>query len=340
MTFEFREPRRQDAPILLGISGGSGSGKTYSGCLVARGLAGGKPFAFIDTENGRALHYTEFFPDMRHTHLRPPYTPARYAEAIRDADHAGFPVIVVDSGSHEYEGDGGVLRMQEAEFQRLGGGDNVKILSWVKPKTEHKTFVRQLLQTKAHVILCMRAEDKIEIVDDPNRPGKKKVIEKPSLVGAHGWIPIMERRLPFEMTLHLLLTPDAPGVPKPVKLGEQFKPFVPLDQPLSEETGRQLAEWAAGGTSEGSTETPPGPARAPKAPDAGGLPSEVISEPQRKRLFTIATNHHVPTDEVKRIILEVAGVDSSKLIPRNLYDAVTASVEAWEAQGSLEGSAA
>lgn len=248
MTYEFREPKREGAPLLIGISGGSGSGKTYSSFLVARGLAGGKPFAVIDTENGRALHYTDFFPDMRHTHLRPPFSPARYAEAIRDADAAGFPVIVVDSASHEYEGDGGVLRMQEEEFAKLGGYDGVKMLSWAKPKQEHKAYVRQLLQTKAHVILNMRAEDKIEMVDDPEKPGKKKVVAKASLIGAEGWIPIMEKRLPFELTLSLLLTPDAPGVPKPVKLQEQHKPMVPLDRPLDEQVGRQLAEWAAGGS--------------------------------------------------------------------------------------------
>jgi len=246
VTFEFREPRREDAPLLIGISGGSGAGKTFTSCLLARGLAGGDPFALIDTENGRALHYADFFPDMRHTHLREPYSPARYAEAIKAADEQGFNVIVVDSASHEYEGEGGVLRIQEQEFERLGSRDSAKMLSWIKPKTEHKAYVRQLLQTRAHVILAMRAEDKIEVVDDPEKPGKKKVIAKPSLIGADGWIPIMEKRLPFEMTVHLLLTPDVPGVPKPIKLQEQHKPFVPLDRPLDEAVGKQLGEWASG----------------------------------------------------------------------------------------------
>lgn len=273
MSFEFRPAKRENVPLLIGLSGGSGSGKTFTACLLARGLAGGQPFAFIDTENGRALHYSDYFPDMRHTHLREPYSPSRYADAVKAADAAKFPVIVVDSGSHEYEGEGGVLRMQEAELKRLGGGDNVKMLSWVKPKTEHKTYVRQLLQTKAHVILCMRAEDKIEIVDDPERKGKKKVIEKPSLIGAHGWIPIMEKRLPFELTLHLLLTPDAPGIPKPVKLQEQHRAMVPLDAPLGEETGRALAAWAAGAAGE----TPSvGRDTEPLSSPADGLARELV----------------------------------------------------------------
>lgn len=243
VSFDFRPPVRENAPLLIGISGGSGSGKTFTACLLARGLAAGQPFALLDTENGRALHYADYFPDMRHAHLREPFSPARYAEAIQAADEQGFPVIVVDSASHEYEGEGGVLRMQEEEFERLGSRDSVKMLSWVRPKTEHKAYVRQLLQTRAHVILCQRAEDKIEVVKDGNQT---VVRPKASLIGTDGWIPIMEKRLPFELTLHLLLTPDAPGVPKPVKLQEQHKPMVPLDRPLSEDVGVALGEWAAG----------------------------------------------------------------------------------------------
>ena len=44
-----------------------------------------------------------------------------------------------------------------------------------------------------------------------------------------------------------LLTPDAPGMPKPLKLQEQHKALFPLDKPVNEESGRKVAEWAAGG---------------------------------------------------------------------------------------------
>lgn len=243
MTFEFREPKREAAPVLVGLSGPSGSGKTYSALLMARGLAGGKPFAIIDTENGRALHYADYFPEMRHAHLRAPFNPAAYLEAISDADEQGFPVIVVDSASHEWEGEGGVLEMQEAAFKRMGSRESARMASWIEPKSEHKTMVRRLLQVKAHVILCLRAEDKIEMV---NVNGKTEVRAKETLTSILGWIPICERRLPFELTVSLLVTPDKPGVPKPIKLQKQHKAFIPLDRPLEEETGRLLGEWAQG----------------------------------------------------------------------------------------------
>lgn len=251
MSFELRPAKREAAPVLVGIAGPSGGGKTYSSLRLARGLADGKPFAFIDTENGRALHYADYFPEMQHGHLRAPFTPAAYTEAIVTADDAGYGVIVVDSMSHEWEGDGGVLKMQEAEFARMGSREGARMASWIAPKTAHKDMVRTLLQVKAHVILNMRAEDKVEMVKVGD---KTEVRAKETLTSILGWIPICERRLPFELTMSFLVTPDAPGVPKPVKLQEQHRAFVSLDVPISEETGRQLAAWAAGGSPAASTD--------------------------------------------------------------------------------------
>jgi hypothetical protein len=65
-------------------------------------------------------------------------------------------------------------------------------------------------------------------------------------------MPITEKSLPYELTMSLLLTPDRPGVPMPVKLQEQHRAFVPLDSPITEATGAALARWAAGNT-EGPT---------------------------------------------------------------------------------------
>jgi hypothetical protein len=242
MTFEFRDARRQDVSLLILLAGGTGSGKTESALRLATGLAAGKPFAVIDTEHGRALHKADDYA-FKHTHLDEPFTPERYAEAVKDADNAGYPVIVIDSGSHEYEGIGGVLEMQTAEFERMGSRDSARISSWIEPKRRHKRFMQELLRARPHVILCLRAEDKIEVV---KQDGKTVVRPKESLIGADGWIPICEKRLPFEATISLLLTADAPGVPKPIKLERRHQELVPLDRPLDEKVGAALAGWAQG----------------------------------------------------------------------------------------------
>jgi hypothetical protein len=135
----------------------------------------------------------------------------------------------------------------------MGGRDAVKMTAWIKPKTAHKHMVQQLLQVRAHLILCFRAEQKIDMVKGDD--GKTKIVPKESPVGLSGWIPICEKNLPYELTASFLLTADAPGVPKPIKLQAQHKSLFPLDKPITEESGKKLAAWAHG--SAASSPNPP-----------------------------------------------------------------------------------
>lgn len=259
MTFTFRPAVRENVSLLIGLAGGTGAGKTYTAMRLAAGIAGAKPFAVIDTEAGRAKHYADQF-KFDHGDLAPPFRPDAYADAIAAADRAGYPVIVVDSMSHVWAGDGGVLDWQEEEFQRMGGRDSVKIASWIKPKMAHKHMVAKLLQVRAHLILCFRAEEKIEIIKED---GKTKIVPKMGPTGLNGWLPVCEKTLPFELTASFLLTADAPGVPKPIKLQQQHRPLFPLDKPITEDSGRLVAEWASGGAVKQSAPVAAGNTSAP-----------------------------------------------------------------------------
>lgn len=253
MTFEFREAKRENVGLLIGLAGGTGSGKTFTAFRLASGIAGDKPFAVIDTEARRALHYADQF-RFDHAELRPPFRPSAFEEAIKAADDAGYPVIVVDSMSHEHAGEGGLLEWHDEEFQRMGGRDAVKMAAWIKPKGAHKHMVQRLLQVRAHLILCFRADEKVEMVKGDD--GKMKIVPKKSRTGLDGWIPICEKNLPFELTASFLLTADSPGVPKPIKLQEQHRHLFPFGQPITEESGRALAVWAAGGKTKATADAP------------------------------------------------------------------------------------
>jgi hypothetical protein len=249
VSFQFKRGIREQVGLLIGLAGGTGSGKTYSAMRLAAGIAGDKPFAVIDTEARRALHYADRF-RFDHAELAPPFTPEHYAEAILAADAAKYPVIVVDSMSHEWSGEGGVLEMQEEELFRMAGDNYTKreacrMAAWIMPKMQHKKMVQRLLQVRAHLILCFRAEEKIEMVKGAD--GKMQIVPKTSLTGINGWIPVCEKSLPFELTTSFLLTADAPGMPKPIKLQEQHRVMFPLDKPINEESGKRVAQWAAGG---------------------------------------------------------------------------------------------
>lgn len=257
-SFTFRPAVRENIHLLVGLAGTTGSGKTFSALRLATGLAQGGPIFGIDTENGRMLHYADRF-RFQHGLLASPYRPTRYLEAIAAAEKAGAAVIVVDSASHEHAGEGGLLDWHDELLDEFVSRDKSNrpewqvrdqhnMRAWIEPKREHKAFVQKLLQINAHVILCFRAEPKVEMAKDDK--GKTVIRPKESPVGAEGYMPIAEKTLPYEMTVSFLMTANEPGVPIPIKLEEQHRPFVDLKNPITERTGEQLAEWAAGAKKE------------------------------------------------------------------------------------------
>ncbi len=236
MTFAFAPAKREQVSLLIALAGASGSGKTYSALRLAKGMAPGGKIAFIDTEARRGLHYAEQF-DFLHSDMRPPFAPARFIEGISAAEAAGAEVVIIDSFSHEHDGIGGLIDWAD----RLAA-DGVKSPgNWKEPKSAHKKLMNALLQCRASIIFCLRADEKIEIIRENNK----------TVVRPLGWMPICEKRFMFEMTASFTLTPDRPGIPHfdlPHKLQSQHRAFFSEHQPISEDSGRMLAEWARGGS--------------------------------------------------------------------------------------------
>jgi hypothetical protein len=293
MTFTFRPAKRENVPLLIGIAGGTGSGKTYSALRLARGIAGGHPFAGIDTENGRMNHYADTFPELHIAPIRAPFRPEKYSEAIdagtkylaEQGVPAGSRVVVVDSMSHEWAGDGGCLDWHD----EITKGDKKKSpQAWATIKPAHKRMVTRLLQVEAHVVVCLRAEEKIDIVREN---GELKFVPKRALTGLDGWMPITEKNLPFELTASLLLMADTPGVPRPIKLEEQHRAMVPLDAPITEDTGRALAAWAAGSAGPALTRGGGGVGTDARSPDASSpaVSAELFADELADELIAVAT---------------------------------------------------
>jgi hypothetical protein len=240
--------RRDKVGLIIGMSGPSGAGKTYSALRLARGLVGPTgQIALLDTENKRALTYADDF-EFDHGDLGEPFSPERYAEGAAMAMRSGYGALIIDSMSHEHAGPGGVLEMHEDELTRLTKGstdyayrDSMKMVAWIKPKMQHKAMVQRLLQLNSHIIMCFRAEEKTEIQLLKNKVGK--LVNTPVSIGFQ---PITAKDMAYEMTILLGFDPKQPGVPVPIKLADKFKPYVPLDRLMGEETGERLAAWARG----------------------------------------------------------------------------------------------
>mgnify|MGYP005842439047 CR=1 FL=1 len=251
--FEKKTAKRERVPMLVGLIGPSGSGKTYSALRMASGMAeatGGR-IVVIDTEARRALHYADEF-TFEHIDMGPPFSPLDYLEAIKFAVDRPDDILIVDSMSHEHEGQGGVLEMHAAEVERMAGtnlkkAERVKFTAWIKPKQERRRLINAVLQLGVNGIFCFRAKEKTKPV-----AGQQPV---------HlGWQPIAGEEFVFEMLVNVLLYPGAGGVPNwaPDESSEKIMLKLPKSlahcfdpgKPISEATGRAIAEWAQGPTEE------------------------------------------------------------------------------------------
>lgn len=229
----FDQASRRGEPALIGIWGKSGSGKTYSALTLARGLVGESGnICLIDTERGRSQTYDYLVGGWSYGGLEPPFTPQRYQEAMDDAVATGADVIIFDSMSHVWEGEGGVLDM--AEQGRSQAGKELKGLAkWRVPKMAYKRMMTAVLRTPVHVIFCLRSKEKF-------------VQTKDGKLTSQGYVPICGKDFIYEMTLALEMQPDTH---KPIitKCPEQLISAVPQNGPVTIETGQRVAEWVGGG---------------------------------------------------------------------------------------------
>lgn len=192
MTVTFQRATRHATKIKLGIQGPSGSGKTLGALALATALS--NKVALIDTENGSASLYGDRF-TFDTLNLTPPYTSARYIEAITAAVEAGYEVIVLDSISHQWVGEGGILARKE-ELDARGGNSYT---NWAKFTKEHESFKAAILNTPAHVIATLRAKQ--DYVVEQNAQGKSA----PRKVGL---APVQREGMEYEFSIVFELQMD------------------------------------------------------------------------------------------------------------------------------------
>jgi DNA helicase HerA-like ATPase len=221
---------------VIGIAGQSGDGKTYTALLIARGMVS-KPseIGFLDTENKRGSLYADVLeaPFMIGD-LYPPFSPSRYATAIKQFQDAGVKVLVIDSVTHEWEGDGGCDDIANAPKQ---DGTPRKIANWIEAKREHKKFMNVLLQSNMDIICCIRAREKTDFKDPT----------KPVSLGVQ---PICEKNFMFELTASIMMSNQGKNQ-KHLKVPQFLKDaFGSGNDYLGIETGKKIRAWLDKGKKE------------------------------------------------------------------------------------------
>src|SRR5262245_29326672 len=116
-TFEAKAAVRESVPLLIGLMGPNGGGKTKSALRLAEGIRDvsvGDIYG-IDTEARRMLHYASTH-KFQHVQFDAPFGSLDYLAALEHCVGKGAGVVIVDSMSHEHEGPGGLLDLHDQEL--------------------------------------------------------------------------------------------------------------------------------------------------------------------------------------------------------------------------------
>jgi len=227
----FRKAERKQAKLRLALVGPSGSGKTYSALRIAYGLAGDDDIAMIDTENGSGELYAgmDGIPEYDVMTMQAPYSPEKYIEAIKAAEEGGYAVLIIDSLSHAWSGQGGLLEEKDRVEKAQKGGNSWTAWRDVTPK--HNALVEAILQSNIHIITTMRAKTAYEVVDDGN--GRKK----PQKIGLS---PVQRDGMEYEFTLVMDISTEGHYA---TASKDRTSMFDGHHFQLSSEHGEQLRDW-------------------------------------------------------------------------------------------------
>ncbi|MDO6631786.1 AAA family ATPase [Bacillus thuringiensis] len=238
--FQVTEAKREKMKAVIGFIGCSGSGKTGSALLTAFGMMQEaypdlseeelwKKIGVIDTEHERSkLHVGLVYGEVKignflHINFTPPYTTERYNEAVRAMKKAGAEVIIIDSLSHNWQGEGGIVETH-------GGMSGNSFQNWGKLAPETTKLIKTLTQNDVHILATLRTKTEYVVESDSNgRMAPRKV----------GTKPVQKDEMEYEFMLNFVI--DIEHVATTSKDNTQM--FEGHPQKITADVGRKLYQW-------------------------------------------------------------------------------------------------
>ena len=154
---------REMAYIKILISSPAGGGKTLGALLLARGLCDAwSEICIIDTENKSGALYVGSVVDgvkigkYKTITLQAPYTVGRYVQAMEMAEKGGIKVIVIDSLSHAWTAEGGLLDLHTKITAASRSGNSYT--AWKDVTPLHSKLIEKIQTCSMHVILTARSK--------------------------------------------------------------------------------------------------------------------------------------------------------------------------------------
>ena len=299
---QLQKAKRSQVKIKLALAGVSGSGKTMSSLLMAYGIVKAAhpeytddqcwdKICIIDTENGSASLYanktvgTYTIGEFYTLPMKAPFEPTKYIEYIHAAEQANIEVLIIDSLSMAWVGEGGSLDKQGKIASRTGNG----YTAWRDITPDHNKMIDTILQSTCHVICNFRAKQEYVQTKDNNG---KTVIKNMGLG--------LQFRDSVEYELSTLLMLDSDHIANATKDRTGLfdgKYFV-----ITPETGKEIYRWLSSGAPEAPKEAPT-PVKA--EPAAAPVPAESAVTMEMVDAAVKARCAGITSEEKKQVVAEL-----------------------------------
>lgn len=247
MALEFKKAKRIQAKVKIAVGGPSGSGKTMGALLLGYGLIKAEhpdwsdatcwdKICICDTENASGSLYVGaqvggvHIGEYNTIQIAPPFEEQTLIDSISMCESHGIEVIIIDSATAFWQGEGGALQTQGKIAERTGNS----FTSWKSIRVDQAKMMNAILQSKCHVISAYRA--KTEYVQEKNDKGK-------TIVRNIGMGIIAEGNTEYEYSVFFLL--DNSHNASAIK--DRTGIFDNQIFTITPDTGKKLYQWMAEG---------------------------------------------------------------------------------------------
>jgi hypothetical protein len=229
----FEPATRQKSKLRMALTGVSGGGKTLGALYIAYGITGDwSKVALIDTEHERARFYANRedlgIGTFLYQAMYAPFSPQRYKQMVAEGAEAvgADGVVIIDSMTHAWNSEGGVLDIKDKIAGRAGMNSYT---AWNEAGKEQTGLVNAVFATNCHTIVTMRS--KMEYAMQTNDKGKQQPVKI-------GLAPVQRDDTEYEFDIVLDIGRDhIASASKDVTFLDKF------GQIITPELGRQLSEW-------------------------------------------------------------------------------------------------
>lgn len=245
----FKTATKKQARARIGLEGPAGSGKTYTGLMLATAL--GTRVGVLDSEHGSASKYSGIFKFDVDEDFES-YAIETYIAKIKAAAAAGYDALLIDSLSHAWAGKGGALE----QVDRLGAANpkgNKFTSGWSHVTPLQTRMIEEILAYPGHVIVTMRTKTEYVLEDRGGKQVPKKVGMAPiqrdgvdyeldvvAEMDLNGHVSITKTRCPdLKGSAGLLTYEDVP------KLAAKIKAWLEDGAPVPETPMERLKKWVA-----------------------------------------------------------------------------------------------